>query len=210
MASMSDDVAEFENYGPDTSPLVGTLTLSGWRPPDRELSYGEWAIEGRRLRACHHGVLWGVGDWLNHGEHVYGETYVQAAEETGYGYGFLRVVKYVANRFPPEMRQTMLSFSHHREAATLDAETAQAFLKLAHANGWTQRDLKDAISVAKGDEKKPRRPFREPVKQSSGLEAVATEATSLGDAALDVVVQLCQSLQVHLKRNPAGQSFWSR
>lgn len=154
---------EFEDSSADLTPLVGRLTPMGWEAP-RAMSFEQWAQEGRRLRACHHGVLWGIGDWLNAGEIRYGETYAQAVEETGYSDQFLRVCKYVAARFPPAERHPETTFSHHRVVASLDAESAKSFLTVAGEYGWSAGQLADAVAdVTKpGDARRSDKPLRLP------------------------------------------------
>jgi hypothetical protein len=191
---------EFEDFGPDDSPLLGELTSSGWTPPRRKMPYAKWAAEGRRLRSCHHGVLWGVGDWLNYGEHKYGEMYAQAADSTGYNQSFLRVVKHVAGRFPPETRNALLSFSHHQEVAALDPETAKAFLTLSEAAGWSQRELREKVNAAKDAAGTRRRPKAEalPAPEVTATEPSAeTEPDPVAEAR-----RMVEELGLFLKENP--------
>jgi hypothetical protein len=195
--SEPQEVGEFEDHGPDESPLVGSLSSTGWTPPPTRLGYTDWAAEGRRLRTCHHGVLWGIGDWLNYGEVRYGETYVQAADETGYSSNFLRVVKHVAGRFPVDKRNTLLSFSHHQSVAPLDPDTAQAFLTLAAANGWGSRDLREKVAdVAR---RAPRtRKTKELPSTGSDVAAAVTTRTEPSE----LFVRLCEDIQEHLSWYP--------
>jgi hypothetical protein len=71
------------------------------------------------LKVMHKGVTWWIGDALNRGEQIYGETYTQAYEATGRSKSTLGSAKWVAAVFPPEKRRDDLDFSHHAEVASL-------------------------------------------------------------------------------------------
>jgi hypothetical protein len=150
-------IGDFEDVGPLHEVPKGQVTATGWRPVD-VMSFDEWAKEGRRLRAVHNGVLWAVGDWLNFGEAEWGERYTQAVEATGYAQSFLQNVKWVAAKFPAPERRGALSFSHHSEVASLEPETAKAFLTVAEHDGMTTADLRKQVKEAKAAQKRAERP----------------------------------------------------
>ncbi|MCC2529906.1 hypothetical protein LKL24_21485, partial [Bacillus halotolerans] len=81
------------------------------------LEIGEWAPIGIKLRQAKEWLQFAIGDWLNHGEAHYGETYVQAATDTGLPEETLMILKYVSSRVAPETRIKNLTWSHHREVA---------------------------------------------------------------------------------------------
>lgn len=139
------EVGEFEDVAAPQGPMLGELTEHGWLPPGT-MEYLQWAQEGVRLRAAHHGLLWAVGDWLNYGERKYGEKYVQAAEATGYTNGFLRNCKWIAGRFPYKCHfRNDGSFSHLYQVASLSDDHALRFLNLARDNEWSVTQLRTAI-----------------------------------------------------------------
>ena len=146
-------IGDFEDVGPICETPKGLVTSTGWQAP-HFMDFDEWAKEGRRLRAVHNGVLWAVGDWLNWGEAKWGERYTQAVEATGYAQSFLQNVKWVAAKFTPDQRRNGLSFSHHSEVASLEPETAQAFLTVAEHDGMSTADLRSRVKEAKAAKKR--------------------------------------------------------
>ena len=129
----------------------GTVTPTGLilRPT---LEIGEWAPIGMRLKMAKEWLQFAIGDWLNHGETHYGETYVQAATATGLPEETLMIFKYVASRVDPETRiiKDNVTWSHHREIAKFPPDEQARWLKKAHKEGWSVRDLKDALKKAAG------------------------------------------------------------
>ncbi len=114
------------------------------------LEIGEWAPIGIKLRQVREWLQFAIGDWLNHGEAHYGETYVQAATDTGLPEETLMVLKYVSSRVAPERRIKDLTWSHHREVAKFPPEEQVRWLEMALKEGWSVRDLKDALKKAAG------------------------------------------------------------
>jgi hypothetical protein len=111
-------------------------------PPD--LSFGEWERIGEKLQSIHKGILWAIGDWLNYGEHKYGEMYTQAIDATGYSVETLKKAKALGARFQRPQR-TELSWSHHLTVAYLPPEERTEKLQQAVENHWSKRELQAAI-----------------------------------------------------------------
>ena len=109
-------------------------------------SFTEWSELGRTLQQMEKSVMWWIGDWLRFGERKYGETYTEAVEATGYADGTLRDAKWVANAFEVSERTDNLSWTHHREVASLPKQERAEVLALAAAEGLSTRDVK---SIAK-------------------------------------------------------------
>jgi len=82
------------------------------------------------------------GDWLWLGERKYGETYTQAIEATGLAASTLQEAKWVAGAFESCERSQALSWSHHKETASLPPDTRREVLASAAAEGLTTREVK--------------------------------------------------------------------
>ena len=104
------------------------------------ISYEEWAGIAKSLAAMQKGLLFWVGDWLQYGEASYGEMYAQAAEDTGYSPATLRQCKYIAAKFPPEVRDDRLTFNHY--AAVAGADNALELLSEAAEQEMSVADLR--------------------------------------------------------------------
>ncbi len=126
---------------------VGTLTPVGFQP-SRKLTYEEWEECGRTLQQAAGAVQWWIGDWLNYGEREYGEKYAQAVEVGAMldrNVETVRAAQWVSERIPIVRRLTTLSWSHHQAVASLEPEEQGALLGEAETNGWSHRQLRDAV-----------------------------------------------------------------
>jgi N6-adenosine-specific RNA methylase IME4 len=108
-----------------------------------DLSFEEWEAVGRDLGRIDSARQWWIGDWLNFGERVYGESYAQGMESTGLEYNTLAHYAHVANRV--WIRSQTLSWNHHREIAKLESEAQEVWLVWAEVKEWTVRELRKAI-----------------------------------------------------------------
>ncbi len=109
------------------------------------LEYGEWENIGKFLKTAEKAVQWWLGDWLNFGEHKYGEMYAQALDETDYEYQTLRIYKWVASKIELFRRLNNLSFGHHQEVAILEPEPQKYWLDRAEENKWSVHELRRKI-----------------------------------------------------------------
>lgn len=87
-------------------------------------TFAEWAAYGQTLWDMRSAIQWAIADWIQYGEHAYGEKYVQALDQTRVSYQTLRNYVWTATRFPVSRRRDNLSFSHHQELAAV-ADTAK-------------------------------------------------------------------------------------
>src|SRR5262245_38116831 len=83
--------------------LPGKRTAVSYELPER-LPYDDWRIIGFRLAQAHEWSKWALGDWMNYGEHYYGEEYAQVVGELKYDSAYLLIIKYVAARIDPLTR----------------------------------------------------------------------------------------------------------
>lgn len=129
-----------EPYG----AVPGTLTeVSLTLRPD--LTQQEWLDVGKNLGRAAQGVQWLIGDWLNYGVDrgyiLYGK-YELAAELTHMTKDWLYVCAWVARSFAPNERRPELSFTHHKQLASLKPGIERsALLQVAAQEGMSSRDL---------------------------------------------------------------------
>jgi len=108
--------------------------------------YEEWAIYGQGLQIVDAALRWIIGDWLNWGEGHYGDMYTQAIEMTGLKTQLLMNYKWVADRVQNSSRKENLTWSHHALIAPLEPPEQERWLKVAKEEGWSTRELKEAIN----------------------------------------------------------------
>jgi len=175
---------------------------------DDAVAYETWQAVGARLQSAAGSVNWWIGDWLNYGESRYGETYTQAIEDTGLDYQTLRNCKWVAASIQMSLRGDNLSWSHHREVASLEPKEQQRWLEKASQEGWSKSRLRENIRAAKAlTREDPQRPAiavvtvvtvesREPSNTGdrSPLELVAAEPMMSRDI-IDVAYALSDDAQ---------------
>lgn len=91
-----------------------------------------------------------IADLYNWGIADPGETdYAQALHDTGYSYGYLTNISWVARSIPLSRRREGLSFSHHQAVASLEPEFQDVWLNHAEQKGMNRSELRDAIAAAK-------------------------------------------------------------
>lgn len=121
---MSDQLETLDDQRESRSAARDTFVLT---PRGLQINgtptFAEWAAYGQTLWDMRSAIQWAIADWIQYGEHTYGEKYVQALEQTHVSYQTLRNYVWTATRFPVSRRRDNLSFSHHQEVAAV-ADTA--------------------------------------------------------------------------------------
>jgi hypothetical protein len=120
------------------------LSDVSWRAAEN-LSFAEWLEHGRRLGLMGRSAGWWIGDWLNYGNHAFGERYVRASRITGYDAQTLMNMAYVASRFDRSRRRGKLSWSHHAEIAAMEPEEQEHWLERAETDRLSVRCLREGI-----------------------------------------------------------------
>jgi hypothetical protein len=101
---------------------------------------------GKVLGQINHCTKWKLGDWLRFGnERKWGEMYDQAVQ-FGFSYQSARDAVCLASDFPLSRRRDNLSWSHHREVASLDPFVADRLLDEATTKGWAVKKLRRQVS----------------------------------------------------------------
>lgn len=113
-------------------------------------SFDDWTRLGKTLQQMEKSVMWWIGDWLRFGERSYGETYTQAIEATGLSYQAVANAKWVSEQFSElSTRVENLSWTHHREVASLPQEQRQEALSVAARDGLSTREIKQLAKQEK-------------------------------------------------------------
>jgi hypothetical protein len=127
-----------------------TITAAEFEPG---LAFTDWQEAGKRLCRVSACVNWWIGDWINYGQAAYGEKYTAALEVTGLDEQTLLNVAYVCRAVNLPTRVDVLSWSHHREVASLVHKQQQHWLALAVEGKWTVSQLRQAMRAAQADDK---------------------------------------------------------
>jgi len=135
-------LSELEKAGAITET---SLTL----PPD--IPWDRYEALVTMFGQLHRTSAWLLGDALNYGEKVYGETYTQAANWTGLAESTLANYASTCGRVPRSRRRSNLSFSVHQEVAWLEPKVQEEWLdKVAH-NGWTRSVLREELAPMRAE-----------------------------------------------------------
>lgn len=118
------------------------------------ISQDEYEALGTMLGTYRESLHWAIGDWLAYGERRWGEESYQLSEALGISEASRLQYVRVATLIAPARRMRGLSWTHHRHVAHLEPETQTELLQKAVDNGWSKRDLGDAIADLKGREPK--------------------------------------------------------
>ncbi len=108
-------------------------------------TFEQWEEVGKFIQKAGGAVHFWIGDLLNYGEQKWGEMYTQAMEMTGFDYKTLADDKYVANKVPISRRRENLSFSSHREVASLSPEKQEEFLEKADREGLHSKEIRALV-----------------------------------------------------------------
>jgi hypothetical protein len=109
--------------------ISGQPDLAEWKGP---LQFALW---------CQRAGPWWIGDLINAGEDVFGETFSQMCEGT-LSTEMLSRYASVARRVPIENRRASLSWSAHASVARLPHDAQKRLLVEAERQGWTSDDLR--------------------------------------------------------------------
>lgn len=130
-------LAELERAGAITET---SLSL----PPG--ISYDKYEALVTMFGQLHRTSAWLLGDALNYGEKVYGETYTQAAIWTGLSEHTLANYASTCGRLPRSRRRKNLPFSIHAEVAWLTPEEQDDWLERASSSGWTRSIMREELA----------------------------------------------------------------
>lgn len=127
-------------------------TRIGLHMPTR-LSFEDWERAGRQISGLVNSSTWWLGDWLVYGKEHYADRYQRGIRSAGLQYQTLRNYAWVSRRFEFDRRRSSLSFQHHAEVASLPVEEQEFWFDRAEQNGWTTKQLRNAISAVREGER---------------------------------------------------------
>jgi hypothetical protein len=180
--------------------VIGDPTFDEWRQAFGDLTRAQGSIQ------------WWLGDMLAVGEARYGERYAQAVEATGYAVQTLMHMVFVASHVAPERRRQSLSFTHHKEVASLDPDEQEALLSEAEKREWRSRDMAEAVRTYKralrsGDDAPAETPAPNNLPAREDSEPSATPAPTLTlvrddpDPAVDQLSEIVAELEATIAEN---------
>ena len=145
------DAALANGHDPDNGVLAlpGVVSETGLKLPDG-LTFEQWQGVGFTLKRINKAWRWWVGDWLHYGERSFGEMAPQVMDELGTDYQQLADCAYVAGRIPFARRRENLSWSHHKEVASVEPAKADELLDRAQQESWTRQEMRSAANATKG------------------------------------------------------------
>ena len=123
----------------------------------KTVSFDEWKQLGETLKRIERASQWWIGDWLNAGERNYGEMYSQVLDESELNYQALANYKWVAKSIEFSTRVENVSWTIHRQIASLPKDKQIKALKLAEKEEWTVRESKSKIRQLLFGNKKTKR-----------------------------------------------------
>ena len=102
-------------------------------------SFEHWLALGKHLALVDNTLAWRIGDWWVYGEHRYGDRVaaIRTRRWNGPSFGACRNYAMVARAFETSRRRDTLSFSHHREVASLSPQDADRLLD------WAEQPLRN-------------------------------------------------------------------
>jgi len=129
-------------------PRIASRPKPAW-VPKKEVNPSSWVLVGRYLGGLDRVSQWWIGDWLVYGRTRWGKTYGDAAKITGYDYGSLRNMAYLASEFDVSRRRDNLTWSHHSAVAGLDHAEQDRWLDRAEKLGLSVADLRIELRAAR-------------------------------------------------------------
>lgn len=117
-----------------------------------DITIDEWKELGRGLKQIEGSVQFWIGDWARFGEkrgftgkYTDPKVYDELEEITGLDRKTLYGYKGISESIESSLRRDDLSFSHHKEVASLPKEKQEKFLQLASEKDLSVRELREEI-----------------------------------------------------------------
>ena len=112
-----------------------------------QATFDEWQRVGDVLKRLDASIQWLIGDWFAYGEQVWGQTYDQVSEATGYEIKTLYDYAYVAKNVDFSVRTEKLTFGHHKLVARLEPEEQRRWLEYAAIHQLSISQLRQAMGA---------------------------------------------------------------
>ncbi len=130
---------------------------------DPTISEDDWRSIAAPISRLAQGWQFYVGDWYLHGENRYGDSIaVQYVDELGLALKTVQNAAWVCSRFPVDHRRKELDFGHHDAAAgLLEQADRDEMLEKSVAEGWTVKQVREAVRLKKAKPQSERIPGTE-------------------------------------------------
>lgn len=111
----------------------------------------DWERVGSVINRFHVSFLWLLGDWLNSGKWVYGETYKEVAAKYGYKEKTMRDYAWLCGKVDLSIRiDKPKFFTHHQLIAKFDNTDLQgAWLRYAVAADLRRKQMAELVAIIK-------------------------------------------------------------
>ena len=127
------------------------------------ISFEHWLAVGKHLALADNALAWRIGDWWIYGEHRHGDriAVLRTKGWSGPSFGACRNYATVARAFETSRRRDALSFSHHREVASLSPADADRLLDWAEqplcsgGRPRSTRELRDEVRCRNAGRRRP-------------------------------------------------------
>lgn len=129
---------------------AGALTETSLDLGSTDVSYDTYESLARFLGSLGRSYCWWVGDLINWGEMVFGETYAQAVGALGLSPGTCVNYAYTCRQVARSRRRPDVSFAHHRVVAPMEPDGQREWLEKVAVNGWTRSQLSEALAEFRG------------------------------------------------------------
>jgi hypothetical protein len=130
---------------------AGAVTATSLQLSDPNTPYESYEALGAFLGWIKRWTSWGIGDWLNFGEGVYGERFAQAAAGTQLTEQTLLHYQFVCRQVPQSRRQAPLAFGVHALVARLEPKEQTYWLRQAVRKGWGEKELREAMKAKRSE-----------------------------------------------------------
>lgn len=142
-------------HAPVATASAFTYTATGLQVSGTP-TFEQWLQTGDELWYMKQSVCWLIGDWLNFGEHAYGQKYSQVLDETRYTLHSLQNIAYTCNAIPVPARRENVSFSGHSEVASLPEDKREMALDKLASREWNRDRVREYKRELKGEGNKPK------------------------------------------------------
>lgn len=123
-----------------------------------DVTFDQWVDVGRPILNAATYSPWYIGDWLLYAEQRWATNETgdeitaerarirrAVADVANVDLESLRAYRWVAGNIAPTRRRAGVSWSHHQQVAALAPEVADPLLEQAETEGWSMRELRQAV-----------------------------------------------------------------
>lgn len=164
---------------------AGAVTDTSLVLNNPEMTFEQFEALGVFFYRVKRATSWWVGDWINHGERLFGDLVYQAVDDAGLHPETVKQYRHVCEKIPRSRRVEKLGFGHHVLVCNLEADQQTHWLREAVRNKWRENDLRHEMQEAGVAKRRPE-PFLhlEPLFDGSGEPLPVSPLREVADAIL--------------------------